>query len=162
MDNLITPLPQVTTGPLPASRKIYVTPDTATDLSVPLREIELSDGNEPPLRVYDTTGPYTDSAAKIDVRAGLPSTRRAWVIERGGVEEYDGRAIKPIDNGNVKADALRPFPNTPRPLRGLSGKPITQFEWARLGVITKEMIYVAERENLGRKFALDIARQRLA
>src|SRR5499433_3411397 len=162
MDNIITPLPQVTTGPLPASRKVYVTPEAATDLSVPLREIELSDRNEPPVRVYDTTGPYTDPAAAIDVRAGLPRTRRAWVLERGGVEEYDGRPIKPIDNGNVKTDALRPFPNTPRPLRGLTGKPITQFEWARLGVVTKEMIYVAERENLGRKHALEIARERLA
>src|SRR5262245_60723297 len=162
MDNIITPLPQVTTGPLPASRKVYVTPEAATDLSVPLREIELSDRNEPPVRVYDTTGPYTDPAAAIDARAGLPRTRRAWVLERGGVGEYDGRAIKPIDNGNVKADALRPFPNSPRPLRGLAGKPITQFEWARLGVITKEMIYVAERENLGRKCALEIAKERLA
>src|SRR5262245_40658073 len=161
MDNIITPLPQVTTGPLPASRKVYVTPDTGPDLSVPLREIELSDRNEPPVRVYDTTGPYTDPAATIDVRAGLPRTRRAWVLERGGVEEYDGRPIKAIDNGNVKADALRPFPNTPRPLRGLPGKPITQVEWARLGVITKEVIYVAEREALGRNFALDIARERL-
>src|SRR5215469_783468 len=162
MDNIITPLPQVTTGPLPASRKVYVTPEAAADLSVPLREIELSDRNEPPVRVYDTTGPYTDSAAAIDVRAGLPRTRRAWVLERGGVEEYDGRPIKPIDNGNVKTDALRPFPNTPRPLRGLAGKPITQFEWARLGVVTKEMIYVAERENVGRKRALEIAKERLA
>src|SRR5262245_17931242 len=162
MDNIITPLPQVTTGPLPASRKVYVTPEAATDLSVPLREIELSDRNEPPVRVYDTTGPYTDPAAAIDARAGLPRTRRAWVLERGGVEEYDGRPIKSIDNGNVKTDALRPFPNTPRPLRGLAGKPITQFEWARLGVVTKEMIYVAERENLGRKVALEVAKERLA
>src|SRR5262249_59495975 len=105
MDNIITPLPQVTTGPLPASRKIYVTPDAATDLSVPLREIELSDRNEPRVRVYDTTGPYTDPNATIDVRKGLARTRRAWVLERGGVEEYDGRPIQPIDNGNVKAAA---------------------------------------------------------
>ena len=62
----------------------------------------------------------------------------------------------------MKATALQPFPNTPRPLRGLDGKPITQYEWARAGVITKEMIYVAERENLGRKFALELAKERLA
>ena len=114
------------------------------------------------MRVYDTTGPYTDSSVTIDVRQGLARTRRAWVLERGGVEEYDGRPIQAIDNGNVKTTALLPFPNTPRPLRGLSGKPITQFEWARAGVITKEMIYVAERENLGRKVALDVAQERLA
>src|SRR5258708_7462014 len=163
MDNIITPpLPQVTTGPLPASRKVYVTPEAAPDLSVPLREIDLSAPSEPPVRVYDTTGPYSDPTVAIDVRQGLARVRRAWVLARGGVEEYDGRPIRPIDNGNVKSAALLPFPDTPRPLRGLAGKPITQFEWARLGVITKEMIYVAERENLGRKQALDVAGERLA
>ena len=75
--------------------------------------------------------------------------------ERGGVEEYDGRPIKPVDNGNVSGKHLaRDFPNVPKPLRALDGKPVTQYELARkAGVITKEMIYVAERENLGRKTA---------
>src|SRR4029450_1379034 len=109
----------------------YVTPDSAPDLRVPLREIEQSGPTEPRVRVYDTTGPYTDSNAVIDVRPGLGRPRRAWVIERGGVEEYDGRPIQAIDNGNVKTTALLPFPNTPRPLRGASGKPLTQFERAR-------------------------------
>ncbi len=78
MDNIITPpSPAVTTGPLPSSKKIYVTPDAAPDLSVPLREIELSSPVEPRVRVYDTTGPYSDPAATIDVRAGLARTRRA-------------------------------------------------------------------------------------
>ncbi|SEO86025.1 phosphomethylpyrimidine synthase [Rhodospirillales bacterium URHD0017] len=162
MDNIITPTPKVTTGPLPASGKVYVTPDSAPDLRVPLREIEQSAPTEPRIRVYDTTGPYTDPLATIDVQKGLARVRRAWVIERGGVEEYDGRPIQAIDNGNVKTTALLPFPNTPRPLRGVDGKPITQFEWARAGVITKEMIYVAERENLGRKAALELAKERLA
>ena len=150
MDNIVTAPPKVTTGPLPASGKVYVTPDSAPDLRVPLREIELSAPSEPRVRVYDTTGPYTDSNVVIDVRKGLARMRRAWVLERGGVEEYDGRPIQPIDNGNVKSAALLPFPHTPRPLRGLAGKPITQFEWALAGVITTEMIYVAERENVGR------------
>src|ERR671911_1906045 len=162
MDNIIKPTPKVTTGPLPASAKVYVTPDAAPDLRVPLREIEQSAPTEPRIRVYDTTGPYTDPLATIDVRQGLARVRRAWVLERGGVEEYDGRPIQAIDNGNVKSAALQPFPHTPRPLRGVGGKPITQFEWARAGVITKEMIYVAERENLGRKIALDVAAERLA
>ena len=162
MDNIITPTPKVTTGPLPASAKVYVTPDAAPDLRVPLREIELSEPTEPRVRVYDTTGPYTDASVTIDVRQGLARTRRAWAIERGGVEEYDGRPIQAIDNGNVKSAALLPFPNTPRPLRGLPGKPITQYEWARAGVVTKEMIYVAERENLGRKMAHELARERLS
>ena len=161
MENIIA-TPKVTTGPLPASGKVYVTPESAPDLRVPLREIELSAPAEPRVRVYDTTGPYTDANVVIDVRKGLARPRRAWVLERGGVEEYDGRPIQPIDNGNVKASALLPFANAPRPLRGLNDKPMTQFEWARLGVITKEMIYVAERENLGRQAALDVARERLA
>ncbi len=127
-----------------------------------MREIALSTDAEPPVRVYDTTGPYTDSDVAIDVRKGLARPRRAWILERGGVEEYEGRAIQPIDNGNVKGAALRPFPNTPRPLRGLDGKPITQFEWARAGIVTKEMVYVAERENIGRKKILDEAEVRLA
>ncbi|MGD9924086.1 MAG: phosphomethylpyrimidine synthase, partial [Pseudorhodoplanes sp.] len=92
--------PKVTTGPLPASRKIHVAPEAAPDLRVPLREIALSEASgEPPLPVYDTSGPYTDSAATIDVEKGLPRTRIAWVKERGGVEEYEGRPLKPVDNG---------------------------------------------------------------
>src|ERR1700693_4893552 len=91
-----TTLPAVTTGPLPSSRKIFVTPDEAPDVKVPLREIILSEGaGEPHLPVYDTSGPYTDPDVVIDVNAGLPRTRAAWVRERGSVEEYEGRAVKP-------------------------------------------------------------------
>src|SRR5438477_7993674 len=89
--------PNVTTGPLPASRKIYAKPDAAPDLRVPLREIALTEGSgEPPLPVYDTSGPYTDPAVAIDVEKGLPRARLDWVRERGGVEEYEGRPIKPV------------------------------------------------------------------
>lgn len=151
--------PKVTTGPIAGSRKIHVVPEAAPDLRVPLREIALSEGaGEPPLPVYDTSGPYTDDNAAIDVEAGLTRRRVAWVRERGGVEEYEGRPIRPIDNGNVSGKHLaRAFPNTPKPMRALDGKPVTQYEWARAGVITKEMIYVAERENLGRKQQLERA-----
>ena len=93
MDTIISTLPKVTTGPLPASQKIYVTPDAAPDISVPLREITLSSPAEPKVRVYDTTGPYTDPTIAIDVRKGLARVRRGWVLARGGVEEYDGRPI---------------------------------------------------------------------
>jgi phosphomethylpyrimidine synthase len=161
MDNIIS-TPKVTTGPLPASQKVYVSPEEAPEISVPLREITLTDPAEPKVRVYDTTGPYTDPTVPIDVSRGLARTRRAWVLARGGVEEYAGRPIQAIDNGNVKAAALQPFPGTPRPLCGLDGHKITQFEWARAGVITKEMIYVAARENLGRKRAHELAKERLA
>ncbi len=97
-----TTLPAVTTGPLTSSRKIFITPDEAADVRVPLREIMLSEGaGEPNLPIYDTSGPYTDPSVTIDVNAGLSRNRLAWVKERGGVEEYQGRDIKPEDNGNV-------------------------------------------------------------
>src|SRR5262247_627439 len=151
--------PKVTTGALPASRKVYARPDTASDLRVPVREIALTEAaGEPPVPVYDTTGPYTDPDVTIDVEQGLKRARTAWVKERGGVEEYDGRVIQAIDNGNASGKHLaRAFANTPKPMRALDGKPVTQLEWARLGVVTKEMVYVAERENLGRKKQLERA-----
>src|SRR5215510_9092056 len=162
--------PKVTTGPLPASRKVYARPDAAPDLRVPVREIMLdASSGEPPLPVYDTTGPYTDSDVAIDVEKGLSRQRIEWVKERGGVEEYEGREIKAEDNGNVSGKhAARTFPIVNRPLRGTPtlpspaggggiGRGITQLEFARAGIITKEMIYVAERENLGRKQQLERA-----
>ena len=150
--------PKVTTGPIAGSRKIYARPDAAPELKVPLREIVLdASSGEPPLPVYDPSGPYTDPDATIDVEKGLPRTRLAWVKERGGVEQYDGRPIQPVDNGNVTGKHLaRNFPNTPSPMRGQTTA-LTQLEWARAGVITKEMIYIAERENLGRKKMLETA-----
>jgi phosphomethylpyrimidine synthase len=164
--------PKVTTGPIAGSRKIYARPDAAPDLKVPLREVVLdASSGEPPLPLYDPSGVYTDPDAAIDVEKGLSRTRIAWVRERGGVEEYQGRPIKPVDNGNATGKHLaRNFPNTPKPLRGAPTLPspasgggtegaITQLEWARAGVITKEMIYIAERENLGRKKMLDIAQE---
>ncbi|MGH6670789.1 MAG: phosphomethylpyrimidine synthase ThiC, partial [Xanthobacteraceae bacterium] len=165
--------PKVTTGPIAGSRKIYATPDAAPDLRVPLREIALdASSGEPPLPVYDPSGIYTDNDVAIDVEKGLKRARIEWVKERGGVEEYDGRPIKPVDNGNVTGKHLaRNFANTPRPMRALAlsqpspasgggqGGGITQLEWARRGIITKEMIYVAERENLGRKSMLDVAQE---
>jgi phosphomethylpyrimidine synthase len=155
--DLVTP--KVTTGPLPASRKIHSVPDASPDLRVPLREIMLSDASkEPPLPVYDTTGPYTDNDAVIDVEKGLKRVRVEWVKQRGGIEEYDGRPIRPVDNGNATGKYLaRNFPNTPKPMRALDGTPVTQLEFARAGIVTKEMIYVAERENLGRKEMLSRA-----
>src|SRR5258708_7193667 len=140
-----TTLPAVTTGPLPSSRKIFVTPDEAPDVRVPLREIILREGaGEPNLSVYDTSGPYTDPAVTIDVNKGLPRNRTAWVLERGGVEEYEGRAVKPVDNGNVSGDhAAKAFDAYHKPLRGLDGHMITQLEFARACIITNERIYVA-------------------
>ena len=156
--------PEVTTGALPASRKIYSVPETASDLRVPLREIALSDAaKEAPLPVYDTSGPYTDPNVSIDVEKGLARQRVQWAKERGGIEEYEGRPIQPLDNGNATGKYLaRAFPNTPKPMRGVGDAPVTQYEYAKRGIITKEMIYVAERENLGRKKMLERAEAALA
>ena len=104
--------PKVTTGALPASRKVYARPEAAPELRVPIREIALTEAaGEPPMPVYDTTGPYTDPDVTIDVEQGLARARTAWVHERGGVEEYEGRPIQPVDNGNVTGKHLaRDFP----------------------------------------------------
>ena len=157
-------IPKVTTGPISARTKVYTSPEGHADVRVPFREIALSEGAaEKSFRVYDPSGPYTDAHATIDVEKGLPRIRAAWVRERGGVEEYVGRDIKPEDNGNVSGKHLaRDFPNKPAPLRGLPGKPVTQYEFAKAGIITKEMIYVAHRENLGRKAALARAKAAVA
>ncbi|MEL6210718.1 MAG: phosphomethylpyrimidine synthase, partial [Pseudomonadota bacterium] len=111
--------PRVTTGPLPASRKVFSHPAAAPDLAVPHRLIDLHPtANEPPVPVYDTSGPYTDPSITIDVDAGLPRLRTDWILERGGVEAYEGRAIKPEDNGNVgEAHLAREFPIRNKPLR---------------------------------------------
>ena len=89
---------------------------------MPLREVALdASSGEPPLPLYDPTGPYTDPAVAIDVEAGLSRARAEWVKERGGIEEYEGRPIQPVDNGNVSGKHLaRTFPNTPRPMRASS------------------------------------------
>ncbi len=154
--------PTVTTGPISASRKLYTSPND-NSIRVPFREIALADPAEPTFRVYDASGPYTDPDATIDVEAGLPRNRATWVVERGGIETYTGREIQPEDNGNVAGKALaRAFPITPQPMRALAGAPVTQLEFARAGIITKEMRFVAHRENLGRTAALARAKDALA
>jgi phosphomethylpyrimidine synthase len=165
----------------PNSTKIYVTTngdtrnDAKIELNVPFREIALSPTrnmqNEleenAPVRVYDTSGVYTDERVKCDVREGLPTLRRDWIVARGDVEEYVGREILPQDNGYLTKGAedvaklkeqtkLEEFPALKRPpLRGKSGKIVTQMHYARQGIITPEMEYVAIRENLGRKIAFE-------
>ncbi|MEN3748516.1 phosphomethylpyrimidine synthase ThiC [Sphingomonas sp. HF-S3] len=140
----------VTTGPIRGSRKIHVGP-----LKVAMREISLEPGSgEAPVRVYDTSGPYTDPNARIDIMAGLPRLRDPWIRARGDVEEVDAREIRPEDNGQLGPDrsgGVQPFPNVvKRPLRARAGANVTQMHYARRGIITPEMEYVAERENLGR------------
>jgi phosphomethylpyrimidine synthase len=144
----------VTTGPIGNGRKVYETGETHPSIKVPFREIALHESaNEDPLRVYDTSGPYSDPEAAIDITAGLARPRTAWVTERGDVEAYEGRTIKPEDNGVKMSEvgAIHAFPNLPQqPLRAKGGKAVTQLAYARQGIITPEMEYVAIRENLKR------------
>jgi len=144
---------QVSTGPLPASRKIHVPGRLFPDVQVALREIVLDGKDEAPVRVYDSSGPYTDPRASIDIRGGLPPLRDAWVRARGDVEEYEGRPVRPEDNGLRRGETspLAKFPRTGRrPLRARRGEAVTQLAYARRGIITPEMEYIAIRENLGR------------
>jgi phosphomethylpyrimidine synthase len=144
----------VSTGPLPASRKIHVAGEVHPELRVAMREIDLDPSSgEKPVRVYDPSGPYTDPAALIDIEAGLKRLRETWILGRGDVERYDARAIRPEDNGLKPGEIgnMREFPRTDRqPLRGKPGKAVTQLAYARAGIITQEMEYIAIRENLGR------------
>ncbi|WP_313436626.1 phosphomethylpyrimidine synthase ThiC [Novosphingobium sp.] len=140
----------VTTGPIRGSKKIHVGP-----LGVAMREIHLEPGSgEAPVRVYDTSGPYTDPDVNIDIAAGLAAKRREWIVARGDVEDYEARAVKPEDNGQLGPDrsgGVPAFPNVvKRPLRAKPGMNVSQMHYARRGIITPEMEYVAERENLGR------------
>ena len=141
----------VTTGPIRGSAKVHV-----GRLGVSMREVTLEpSAKEPPLRLYDTSGPYTDPAQTIDISAGLAPRRAEWIMGRGDVEEYTGRAIKPEDNGLKGPDRSAGVPAFPRggiaPLRAKAGANVSQMHYARQGIITPEMEYVALRENLGRE-----------
>ncbi len=175
--------------PLPASKRVYVQGQLHKDVRVPMREIELTptpraDGraevNEP-VRVYDTSGPWGDPEFHGDVTRGLPPLRRNWILQRGDVEEYDGRPVQPIDDGYLSekhrglAHARRQdeaafrleglaAPRR-RPLRAKPGKVVTQLAYARAGIITPEMEFIAIRENMGRakiaEWSKDIVRNDL-
>ena len=141
----------VTTGALPGSKKVYVDGANGT-VKVPFREIALHPtADEPPLRVYDTSGPYTDPQAEIDINQGLARPREAWIEMRGDTEVYEGRQVQAADNGFVGEKHLAPeFPNTRKPRRAKPGQNVSQMHYAKNGVITPEMEYVAVRENLRR------------
>ncbi len=157
----------------PNSRRIYID-GQQPGVRVPFREIDQNPTRNfkdkleenPPVRVYDTSGPYGDSSNRCDIREGLSALRREWIVGRGDVEEYEGRAIQPIDDGYLTFDAanhartkekarglnrLEDFPALFRtPLRAKQGSCVTQMHYARRGIITPEMEFIAIRENLGR------------
>ena len=155
---------RVTTGPLPASQKLYSAAPGFADVLVPYREIALHPtAKEPPIRVYDTTGPYTDPSVSIDVHAGLPPIRSPWIAARGDTAAYTGRHVKPEDNGNVSLEKLvTEYPNLRQPLQAKPGARLTQYQYARAGIITAEMAYVAHRENVCREAMAEGALERRA
>src|SRR5215213_6040011 len=148
----------VTTGPIRGSRKIYVGPNRVAMRAV---DREPSSG-EAPVTLYDTSGPYTDPDARIDIMAGLPELRAPWIRGRGDVEEVAARETRPEDNGQLGPDrsgGVAPFPKVrKRVLRAKPGANVSQMHYARRGIVTPEMEYVAARENLGRAHALAEAR----
>src|SRR5690242_14266340 len=142
---------KVTTGPIRGSRKIYV-----GERRVAMRAVDLEPSSgEPPVVLYDTSGPYTDSNSRIDIMAGLPELRRDWIRGRGDVEEVTQREVRPEDNGQLGPDrsgGVQAFPNVRRKiLRARAGHNVTQMHYARRGIVTPEMEYVAIRENMGRE-----------
>ncbi|MBK5470051.1 MULTISPECIES: phosphomethylpyrimidine synthase ThiC [Bacillus] len=141
---------------LPGSKKVYVD-GTHEGMKVPMREIEQSDTNgvqNPPIRVYDTSGPYTDPEYKVELEKGLQAPRHSWTLGRGDVEAYEGREIKPEDDGVKVASKHTPvFPQMDRkPLRAKQGANVSQMHYARNGIITSEMEYVAIREGVEPEF----------
>ncbi|TVR17388.1 MAG: phosphomethylpyrimidine synthase ThiC [Planctomycetota bacterium] len=145
---------EVTTGPLASGYKVYEAGSLFPELRVPFREIPLHpDSGEEPVRVYDTSGIYSDPNETIDISKGLPPLRESWIEGRGDVERYQGRDVTPLDNGVKMAEVgqIHAFPNVePKPLRGKNGAAVTQYAYAKRGIITPEMEYVAIRENMKR------------
>ena len=146
---------KVSTGPLPASRKVFVKGTKHPDVSVAMREIDLTaSSKEKPIRVYDTSGPFTDPTVTIDITAGLVPLRERWIRARGDVEECAPRATRPEDNGLAPGEVstVPLFDRTGRkPLKAKDGKSVSQLAYARAGIVTPEMEYIAIRENLGRE-----------
>ncbi|MFD2171776.1 phosphomethylpyrimidine synthase ThiC [Tumebacillus lipolyticus] len=147
-----------------SSQKVYVQ-GSREDLRVPMREIQLTNTmgsggvqENQPVRVYDTSGPYTDPEAVIDLRSGLEPLRSVWITERGDVEEYAGRAVRPVDDGiregsEERGHRRQVFPGLRRrPLRAKAGQRVTQMHYAKRGIVTPEMEYIAIREGLDPEF----------
>jgi phosphomethylpyrimidine synthase len=149
----------VTRGPLPASQKIYVAGEMHKNIRVPMREIALTDPKQKSITVYDPSGPFTDPNIDLDIMRGIPKTRLDWVTARGDVEFIEGRKIQPVDNGLKNNAQHQPFPASPEKiLRAKPGANVTQMHYARKGIITPEMEYIAIRENQRREAAHEKAK----
>jgi phosphomethylpyrimidine synthase len=143
----------ITREPLPGSEKVYIQSPNRDDVRVPMRQVNLTDGTH--IALYDTSGPYTDVNAEVDVHKGITSSvRKQWIAQRDDTQSYAGRDTKPEDNGLNDSEKAFQFynPHLQRePLRAKAGKNVSQMHYARQGVITAEMEYVAMRENQKRE-----------
>jgi len=159
--NSITSGKSITLGSFPAAKKVFIPSKRFADVSVAMRQITLSPKSDTKnFTIYDTSGAYTadDADKKIDLKSGLSKLREKWILERQDVESYNGRKIKPEDNGTNNSSQNKANNSAPefnrkniKPLRAKEGKVPTQMSYARAGIITKEMEYVAIRENLARE-----------
>jgi len=146
---------RVPVGPREGGRKVYVSGEIYPDIRVPFREVAVHpSANEPPVTMYDSSGPYTDPNATIDITRGLPKVMSSWRLDRGDVAPVaNPREVKPADNGHASGKHLAPRFDVSRHkvFKGVPGRPVTQLEYARAGIITPEMEFVAIRENLRRE-----------
>jgi phosphomethylpyrimidine synthase len=146
----------IPTGERPGSRKVFEAGRLWPDIRVPFREVAVHpSAGEPPVTMYDSSGPYTEPGVAIDIEKGLSRKREPWVVSRGDVEIVEApREVKPEDNGFAKGEHLAPqFTAARRVYRAKGGAAVTQLEYARRGIVTPEMEYVAIRENLRREAA---------
>lgn len=145
----------IPTGPRAGSQKVYVAGELFPDIRVPFREVAVHpSANEPPVTMYDSSGPYTDPSVTIDIKKGLPRVKSSWQLDRGDiVPVLNPREVKPEDNGHASGKHLAPRfdVSNHRVFKGVEGRPVTQYEYAKAGIITPEMEYVAIRENLRRE-----------
>lgn len=145
----------IPTGERAGSRKVYVAGELYPDIRVPFREVAVHpSANEPPVTIYDSSGPYTDPTVTIDIKRGLPLVKSSWQLDRGDIAPVaNPREVKPEDNGHASGKNLAPRFDTSRHrvFKGVEGRPVTQYEYAQAGIITPEMEYVAIRENLRRE-----------
>ena len=145
----------IPTGERAGSRKVYVAGELYPDIRVPFREVAVHpSANEPPVTIYDSSGPYTDPTVTIDIKKGLPLVKSSWQLDRGDIAPVaNPREVKPEDNGHASGKNLAPRFDTSRHrvFKGVEGRPVTQYEYAQAGIITPEMEYVAIRENLRRE-----------
>ncbi len=145
----------IPTGERAGSHKVYVAGELFPDIRVPFREVAVHpSANEPPVTIYDSSGPYTDPTVTIDIQRGLPLVKSGWQLERGDIAPVNNpREVKPEDNGHASGKNLAPRFDTShhKVFKGVEGRPVTQYEYANAGIITPEMEYVAIRENLRRE-----------